>query len=269
MTITLYQFGNSVCCQKVRVTLAAKGLEWRSHEVDLFTNQQYDPAYLKLNPSGVVPTLDRDGEVVTESTLICEYLDETYPDPPLLPATPLGRAQARRWAKMVDEGLHEGIGAISFSAMFRERMRAMTPEQRQARYDNIGDPKRGDLFRQTYELGTRAKQVIQAVAAYEQMFARLETTLGEGGPWIMGARSTLADIALMPYVARLDYLGLLNLWIAERPNVGAWWAQAQQWPSFRTGIAEPMVPRELDEMSEHGPRIRSDMAQLLMQFRAQ
>lgn len=265
--LTLYEFGNSVCCQKVRVTLAEKGVAWTSRQVDLFANQQFDPAYLKLNPAGVVPTLVRGDEVVTESTLICEYLDQIYPDPPLMPDTAIGKALARRWPKLADEGLHEGIGAISFAAMFRERMRAMTPEQREARYNNIGDPKRGDLFRQTLEHGAKAKQVGYAVAAYERMFKRLEATLGEGGPWIMGSQPTLADIALMPYVARLNFLGLLDLWIGHRPNVTAWWALVQLWPSFRTGIVEPMIPHELDEMREHGPPIRSDITELLEQLR--
>lgn len=60
--ITLYDFGNSVCCQKVRVTLCEKGLEWQAIKVDLFRSEQYDPNYLKLNPKGVVPTLVHDGK---------------------------------------------------------------------------------------------------------------------------------------------------------------------------------------------------------------
>ena len=267
--ITLYQFGNSVCCQKVRITLAVKGLEWQPREVNLFTNEQYEPAYLKLNPAGTVPTLVHDGEVVNESTLICEYLNELYPEPALMPASAVGRAQARVWSKMVDEGLHEGVGAISFAAMFRERMRAMTPEQREARYQNIGDPKRGDLFRQTYEQGARAKQVVFAVAAYERMFRRLEAALDGTQPWIMGQRVTLADIALMPYVARLDYLGLLDLWIAGRGNVRSWWERVQQWPSFRSGITDPMIAREADEMALHGPTIRGELADALRALRVQ
>ncbi len=55
--LILYDFGNSVCCQKVRITLRAKGLEWDAITVDLFKSEQYDPKYLKLNPKGVVPTL--------------------------------------------------------------------------------------------------------------------------------------------------------------------------------------------------------------------
>ena len=54
--ITLYDFGNSVCCQKVRITLVEKGLTWDAVRVDLFKSEQYDPNYLKMNPKGVVPT---------------------------------------------------------------------------------------------------------------------------------------------------------------------------------------------------------------------
>ena len=71
--LILYDFGNSVCCQKVRITLVEKGLTWEARKVDLFKTEQYDPQYLKLNPKGVVPTLVHDGTPVIESTLICEY----------------------------------------------------------------------------------------------------------------------------------------------------------------------------------------------------
>src|SRR5262249_44186035 len=148
--ITLYDFGNSVCCQKVRITLCAKGLTWEAIRVDLFRSEQYDPAYLKLNPKGVVPTLLHDGRPVIESTLICEYRDEVSPDPPLIPADPWLRTRMRWWSKAVDEGLHEGVTEISFSAMFRERMRNMPTELREARFRNIGDPRRRDRFTSTY-----------------------------------------------------------------------------------------------------------------------
>ena len=70
--------GNSVCAQKVRITMLEKKLDWKTHEVNLFTCEQYSPEYLKLNPKGVVPTLVVDGQPIIESSLICEYLDEKY-----------------------------------------------------------------------------------------------------------------------------------------------------------------------------------------------
>ena len=180
-TILLYDFGNSVCCQKVRITLREKGLTWQAIGVDLFTSQQYDPAYLKLNPKGVVPTLVHEGVPIIESTLICEYLDDAFPEPPLVPRDPALRARMRLWSKYVDEGLFEGIGEISFSAMFRERMKAMTPEMRERRFRNVGDPRRRDRFMSTYELGAQSPYVVHAIAAYERAFKAMEKALGEGG----------------------------------------------------------------------------------------
>jgi glutathione S-transferase len=66
--LTLYDFGNSVCCRKVRITMSAKGLTWDAIKVDLFKTEQYDPKYLRLNPKGVVPTLVHNGKPVIEST---------------------------------------------------------------------------------------------------------------------------------------------------------------------------------------------------------
>jgi glutathione S-transferase len=265
--IALYDFGNSVCCQKVRITLTAKGLEWDSIKVDLFRSEQYDPRYLALNPKGVVPTLVHDGRPVIESTLICEYLDDIFPDPPLVPADPWQRTRMRLWSKMVDEGLHEGVTEISFSAMFRERMRMMPEDLREARFRNIGDPRRRDRFKSTYELGVHSPFVLHGVAAYERAFKLLEEMLAAGGPWILGPRATLADINLMPYAARLDYLGLLDLWIANRPRIRNWWHTAQQWPSFKSGLQDRITEPEFMEMRLHGPKIRDDVAELIAGLR--
>jgi glutathione S-transferase len=259
--LTLYDFGNSVCCQKVRITLRAKSLAWEAIRVDLFKSEQYDPKYLKLNPKGVVPTLVHDGKPVIESTLICEYLDQTFPNPPLIPADPWLQSRMRLWSKMVDEGLHDGVTEISFSAMFRERMKNMPAELRETRFKNVGDPRRTDRFKSTYEYGAKSPFVLHGVAAYERAFKMLENTIAEsGGPWVLGADPTLADINLMPYAARLDYLGLLDLWTANRPGVQDWWKQARAWPSFKSGLHDLISETEFTEMRTHGPKIRDDIA---------
>ncbi len=266
--LTLYDFGNSVCCQKVRMTLRAKGLAWEAVKVDLFKAEQYDPQYLKLNPKGVVPTLVHDGKAITESTLICEYLDDTFPEPRLIPSDPWQRARMRQWSKMVDEGLFEGVTELSFSAMFRERMRGMPEAVRERRFRNIGDPRRRDRFMSTYELGVQSPYVKHGIAAYERAFNLLEQTLADTGPWILGAEPSLADINLMPFAARLHYLGLLDLWIEGRPNVRAWWASAREWPSLKTGLHDLLSESELGEMRLHGPKIAPDVAVIIADIRA-
>ncbi len=265
--LVLYDYGNSVCCQKVRITLREKGLEWEARRVDLFTSEQYQPAYLKLNPKGVVPTLVHNDQPIIESTLICEYLDETFPDPPLIPIDPAQRTRMRLWSKMVDEGLFEGVTELSFSAMFRERMRGMAPEMREKRLRNIGDPRRRDRFTSTYELGVQSPFVLHSIAAYESAFGKLEKALTESGPWILGSKPTLADINLMPLVARLAYLELLDVWVAKRPHVQAWWAMVQAWPSFKRGLSDLVSETEFAEMRLHGPKIRDAVAARLAQVR--
>ena len=91
MIIELYHTSHSTCSQKVRLTLAEKGMpernkDWIEHDVDLNKFQQLTPEYLKLNPNGVVPTLVHDGQPLIESSALLEYLEEIIPEPSLAPA---------------------------------------------------------------------------------------------------------------------------------------------------------------------------------------
>jgi glutathione S-transferase len=96
----------------------------------------------------------------------------------------------------------------------------------------------------------------------------LEDTLGEtGGPWILGLNTSLADINLMPYAARLDFLGLLDLWIKERPRVQSWWTAARQWPAFKSGLRDRISEDEILEMTLHGPKIANEVAETILSVR--
>ena len=175
--LELYHFINSVCSQKVRMTLSEKGLEWKGYQVNLFTSEQYEPEYLKLNPKGYVPALIHDGAAIRESTLICEYLDEVFPAPPLMPDDATERVTARLYSKAIDEGLFEGATVFSFSAMFRDRMKYMSDEERERRYKNVGDLVRRDRHKSVFEHGVESPYVARAVAAYEIAFKGMEEAL--------------------------------------------------------------------------------------------
>lgn len=117
--LDLYHNDMSSCAQKVRLTLAEKGLEWRGYHMNLRAGETRTDEYKKLNPKGVVPTLIDDGTVIIESSVILEYLDDAYPEPPVRPADPKARARMRLWTKQLDEGLHTDIGTISGAIAFR------------------------------------------------------------------------------------------------------------------------------------------------------
>lgn len=255
--LKLYKAGNSICTQKVLITLDLKALEFGTQDVDLFNNEQYRPEYLAINPKGVVPALVHEGHIVTESTLICEYLDDIFPTPPLLPVDAYARTRVRKWSKAVDEGLFEATRELSFSAMFRERMRGMSEAQREARFTNVGDPNKRARFMSTYELGVDSPYVFQAIANYETAFANMEKELKTNpSGWLVGPSMTLADINLMPFVARLAYLQLLDAWTTDRPHTRAWWERVQSLPSFRKAVREPLTEPEMDAMATFGARLR-------------
>ena len=79
MPFTLYNAPQSTCSQRVRFVLNAKGLPFEEQKLDLLAGDQLKPDYLELNPNGVVPTLDHDGDIVIDSSVIIEYLDEIAP----------------------------------------------------------------------------------------------------------------------------------------------------------------------------------------------
>ena len=117
--LTLYDGTTSVCAIKVRLALLEKGIAFDSHNIDLRAGEQFDPGYLKLNPNAVVPTLVDSDDVVIESSVILQYLEDTRPDPSLLPDGALDRAQMRIWMKRVDDAIHPSIGNLTHATAYR------------------------------------------------------------------------------------------------------------------------------------------------------
>ena len=259
--LTLYTFHNSICTQKVFITLAEKGLDYEEKLVNLFAAEQFDPEYLKLNPKGVVPTLVHDGRAIPESSLICEYIDEVWPEPPLVPADPWLKTRMRQYSKLIDETIFEATRELSFSAMFRERMKNMPAEQREKRFTNVGDPTKRARFESTYELGVESPYVFQAIGNWEKAFAKMDDELAEsGGPWLLGGDFTLADVNMIPFVWRIEYLDLADIWTAGRPRVQDWWARAKAHPSAAASIPGRLKPADIEEMRTYGTKIRDAVA---------
>ncbi|WP_159874926.1 MULTISPECIES: maleylacetoacetate isomerase [Aquitalea] len=103
----LYGYYRSSAAYRVRIALNLKGLEYRQQAVNLLKGEQRDPAYLALNPQGLVPALLDGGQLLTQSLAICEYLDEAYPDTPaLLPADRFARARVRALALSICADIH-------------------------------------------------------------------------------------------------------------------------------------------------------------------
>ena len=102
----LLDYWRSSASYRVRIALALKGIEYRTNPVDLLAQAHREPGHLARNPQGLVPVLEIDGLVLTQSLAIVEYLDETRPDPPLLPFNPAARARVRALAYAIAMEIH-------------------------------------------------------------------------------------------------------------------------------------------------------------------
>lgn len=244
MLLILYHGATAVCAAKVRVTLAEKRIPWEGKLIDLKRGDQFDPDYLKLNPNGVVPTLIHDGHVLTESTVINEYLDESFPDLPLRPEGAYARARLRLWTKRED-AVHYAINTMTTAIIFRPELLKKTEAEQSARIDSIPDPSRRAKFPELMQTGLESKSVIDALVTFARLFRDMEQALANG-PWLTGERFTLADGGLMSFFNRLEMLQISGIWKENFPRVTEWFERARARPSFAEAI-EGYIPAPAHE----------------------
>ena len=125
--LKLYHGRTSVCSVKVRLAFAEKGVDFDSQILTL-QGDQHDPAYMKLNPNAVVPTLVHDDKVIIESTVIMHYVDDLFPDPPLMPRDPYARSKVHMTTKLMDEYVHNCCTVLTFATANRERLKKKSVE---------------------------------------------------------------------------------------------------------------------------------------------
>src|SRR5690242_12775979 len=126
MAFKLFNAPQSTCSQRVRFVLNAKGLPFDEVKLNLLEGDQLKPDYLKLNPTGVVPTLDHDGAIVIDSNVITEYLDEVAPDNSFTPGDPVARARMRSLMHFIDEMPAAAVRVPTFNLAFLPRFAAMS-----------------------------------------------------------------------------------------------------------------------------------------------
>lgn len=168
MTPTLHGYYRSTAAWRVRIALNLKGIAVRHVSHQLRRGEQRAPEFLQVNPQGLLPALEVDGGVLTQSLAIIEYLDETCPSPPLLPGEPLQRARVRAFAQAIACDVHP---VQNLRVLGRLRRLGLAEEQVQA----------------------WARDVIEdGLAACATLVA------DQPGPFCFGAAPTLADLCLVP-----------------------------------------------------------------------
>jgi len=196
--IKLYDFKSSPNCQRVKVVLAEKNLPYEIVPVDLTKKEQKNPQYLQMNPYGKVPVLTDDSTVLYESLIINEYLEEKYPNPPLMPKDPAKKARGRI---LVDYGM--------------------------AHFDSAYQKLRAELMKEAKE---QSQPTIDgAKSDLKKLLQRFEDELGDQ-QYLLGDFS-LVDADLIPRFTRLEGFGVLP--DAALPRLGKYLERMKARPSVK------------------------------------
>lgn len=231
MALTLYNAPQSTCSQRVRFALHAKGLAFEEHKLDLFSGDQLRPEYLAINPNGVVPSLVEDGRAVIDSAVILEYLEDTRPEvAPMRPADPFRIAEMRAMMRFIDEVPTPAIRVPSYNLAFLPHFQSMTEAEFEALCDS--KPLRREFLRKMGRTGFPQSDMDEAMGRLRRGVERMAGWLGaSGGPWVMGADLSLADLAIMPVIVRMDDINLGHLW-DDLPGIAAWFEAIRVRPEF-------------------------------------
>ncbi|MBC7780407.1 MAG: glutathione S-transferase family protein [Proteobacteria bacterium] len=229
--IELYHAMHSTCSQKVRLCLAEKSLAFDSRLVAIDRKEHLTDWYLKLNPNGVVPTLVHDGAIVLDSSVICEYLDEQFPEVRLTPRPALERARMRTWMRYFEEVPTAAVRVPSFNGAFLSRFDGLDEERFRREQADIR-PLRKHFYRRMGPKGFSTSDLEASVEQLSSAVHRMDAALVRG-PWLLGETYSLADIVVAPLVDRMADLGLDDLWNdGKRPAFAAWFERLRARPAF-------------------------------------
>lgn len=228
MTFVLYNAPQSTCSQKVRIGLWEKNIQFEEVKLDLFKGDQLTPEYKQINPNGVVPSLVHNDQIIIDSSVILEYLDDLFPEISLRPDSPLARAEMRVWLRFFEEVPVPAIRIPSYNRVFLRHYQNMTEEEFLA----VAEKKtlRKDFFLKMGRTGYSEAEMNQSLAKLSTTVQRIEQALIEGGPWLLGDYSQ-ADISIIPVVMRMQDLGLEHLW-ENCPAFTDWFARYRARPSL-------------------------------------
>jgi glutathione S-transferase len=262
--VVLFHFWPSLCSQKVRLVLAEKGVDYEGRLVNIGPPMEnYEPAYVRLNPGAVIPTLVVDGEIITDSLRIMHEIDRRFAGPPLLPGpSDPALEKVERLLRLQNVfpfrehayGTLTGFLRLATRASMKWRIRKLERMKRAA-------PDLADAYDRKIADVAKWNVTMRDDAEVERLDRRAEALLDEleqtlvSQEFLAGDSYTLADAAWTVIVSRLHMQGRQHWWTGgRRPRVEAWYGRMRERPSYRAatiwdrlhfGVMAPIVARVL------------------------
>ena len=238
--LILHHAWRSSASRRVRLCLEEKGLAYESHPVDLAKMEHHTPEYLRINPNGVIPALIHDGRPLHESGTICEYLDETFPAPPLRPEDAYGRAAMRNWIRHVD-GLIGNLIVFNWVHNLAKTASKWSDAELAERLKKIPSKERQEAWLRAARKPYTEDERAAARGKLVELLDRMEGMLSASA-WLVGERYGIADIATVPFVKRIEEeIAPDEVTSGRHPRVTAWWQAIQARPAFARANIGPFV----------------------------
>jgi glutathione S-transferase len=241
--VHVLHFMGSSCSQKLRIFLNLKGIKWESHLVDLFTNENFGPWFLGINPRGLVPVLVHDGTVHIESNDIIQYLEKIFPTPKLIPA---GHENEVAALLKHEDDLHLDLRTLSFRFVFAPSGPPKPAEVLESYAANGSSTVQGikdrekeiqiEFWERAAREGFTDERARASAQKFRAKFNALDKRLAQH-PYLMGDTLSVLDIAWFIYAHRLWLAGypLARL----HPRFGAWVEKLRARQEFSKEIAMP------------------------------
>ena len=241
--IILHHAWQSSASRRVRLCLEEKNLAYEGHVVDLSKMEQHSPEYLKINPLGVVPAIIHDDRPVFESGTICEYLDETFPDPPLRPDAPYDRAEMRNWIRHID-GQIQNLVTFNWKHSLQLTAQKWTDAELEEVLAKIPSRERREAWMRVARRPYTTEEEDDARANLVKLLDRMEAAMADHNGWLVGDAYSIADIAAVPFVKRIEEeIAPGEITAAKHPLVTTWWSTIQARPAFGRAKIGPFTER--------------------------
>jgi glutathione S-transferase len=245
--VLLFHTARSYCAQQARLMLEEKGIDWHGRYLELGKAEHFHPAYVRMNPRMVVPTLVDHGVVIRNAAWIIRYLDMKFPERPLIPLDPKRRRLMEHWIDRQDEYPVKYLSAGNLPEHLRSRQKAgwkvrldaLKALMHQHRFDRqlcSLYARKFDEITHWHEVEANKAQIAEITGRMDRMLDGVDAQLAHT-PFLAGDDYSLADIAWTPVLYRIEECGFVDSWIhGKRRHLGDYYNRLKQRPSFDSAI---------------------------------
>lgn len=234
--LELYHWEPNANSAKVMICLREKALDFVSRYVDILEFEQYSQKFLSLNDAGQVPVLVHDGNVLTESAQILEYLVEAFPQPRLAPVDPKGWYDVQSWGKYVDYHLGPSVSTLGWQMVTAPLMKQRDQEKLRQAVEKIPIRERQAAWRAAIGYAYTEEQLADSRRKIMLAIRRIEETLA-GSSWLVGQDYTIADIGAFALARALPRLLPEIVNRKETPRTMEWIEKIDARPAVKAALA--------------------------------